>query len=227
MAVHPVQRPLFAEAGMKVVPIEAYTQPKTEVRAKPAAKPRTAPQQRASARRIETQAELDFLPSAQAAPRKLGTTVDAVIYCDAPVATRLHRGIAAALDWSMVFIGYGLFLLTYYLAGGGFAMSRTSIMALGSVLPVLAFAYGLVWTLAGTESCGMRWAQLRLINFDGFPPEPRQRWLRFAGSCLSMLSCGLGLLWCLADEESLTWQDHMSRTFPTPTGLEDQVFRRR
>jgi len=23
-------------------------------------------------------------------------------------------------------------------------------------------------------------------------------------------------LWALADEENLTWQDHISRTFPTP-----------
>ena len=28
-------------------------------------------------------------------------------------------------------------------------------------------------------------------------------------------SAGLGLLWSLADEESLTWHDHMSKTFPT------------
>jgi hypothetical protein len=37
----------------------------------------------------------------------------------------------------------------------------------------------------------------------------------------------LGLLWSLADEESLAWQDHISRTFPTPTAADTLVFRRR
>ena len=72
----------------------------------------------------------------------------------------------------------------------------------------------------------MHWTHLRLTTFDGFRPELRQRLLRFAGSCLSLCTV-VGLLWSLADEESLTWQDHISRTFPTPRELESQVFHRR
>ena len=34
-----------------------------------------------------------------------------MINCEAPVATLLHRAVAAALDASMVLIAYGLFLL--------------------------------------------------------------------------------------------------------------------
>jgi len=230
MSPHPLQRTLFADVGTNVIPIEAYSQPRMEpqreARPKGVAKPRAARRQPAASRRVETQAELEFLPS-QASPRKLGTTVEASLYCDAPVATRLHRSLAAALDWSLVLIGYGLFLAGYHLAGGEFSLTKTSVMAMGAVLLALAFTYGLVWALAGGETYGMRWAHLRLLNFDGFPPEPRQRLLRFAGSCLSVLSCGLGFLWSLGDEESFTWQDHVSGTFPTPSGLEDQIFRRR
>jgi len=36
-----------------------------------------------------------------------------------------------------------------------------------------------------------------------------------AAACLSLCSAGLGLIWSLADEEGLTWHDHMSKTFPT------------
>lgn len=157
--------------------------------------------------------------------RTLGTTVEAVIFCEAPVATPLHRAVAAALDWSMVLLGYVLFLLAFFLAGGEFALTRHNMLMFGAALLLMAFTYGLFWTIAGTESAGMRWTRLRLTTFDGFPPEPRQRVLRFAGCCLSCCTV-LGLLWSLADEESLTWQDHISRTFPTPLASDSQIFHR-
>jgi uncharacterized RDD family membrane protein YckC len=105
-------------------------------------------------------------------------------------------------------------------------MTKLDVLMVAGGLPLVGFAYGAMWAVVGAETFGMRWAQLRLLNFDGFPPEPKQRALRFAASCLSYLTCGLGHLWALADEECLTWPDHISRTFPTPRGLEDRVFRR-
>jgi uncharacterized RDD family membrane protein YckC len=72
----------------------------------------------------------------------------------------------------------------------------------------------------------MRWTHLQVMTFDGFPPDGGQRLLRFAGACLSLCTV-VGLLWCLADEEGLTWTDHISRTFPTPREWNSQVFRRR
>jgi uncharacterized RDD family membrane protein YckC len=126
----------------------------------------------------------------------------------------------------MVLLGYGLFLLTYSLAGGEFILSRSNMLLFGAALLLMAFTYGLFWTIAGTESAGMRWTRLRLTTFDGFPPEPSHRVLRFAGSCLSCCTV-VGLLWSLVDEESLTWQDHISRTFPTPMASDSQVFHRR
>jgi hypothetical protein len=72
----------------------------------------------------------------------------------------------------------------------------------------------------------MHWAQLRLTTFDGFPTENRTRFVRFGAACLSRCTL-LGLLWSLADEESLSWQDHISRTFPTPRRSESEIFRRR
>ncbi len=226
-----VQGTLFqARPNSNVIPIAAYSPAKPERASRPKAETsaRTAKAQprRASARIDENQGSLDFLPAATAKPRTLGTTVEAVIYCEAPVATTLHRAVAAALDWSMVLIGYGLFLSAFHLAGGQFVLTKTNVLIYAATLPLVAFAYGLVWTVAGTETAGMRWAYLRLITFDGFPPEPRQRILRFAGSCLSFCTL-VGLLWSLADEENLTWQDHISRTFPTPRASESQIFHRR
>jgi len=220
-----VQRPLFQDRpAPNVIPFEAYGQTPVEPRRRRPADP--AKPRRLKPRVSEAQGSLDFLPAAPDHPRTLGTTVEAVVICEAPVAAPLHRAIAAVFDWSMVFIGFGLFVLAFSLAGGRFVPGKSSLMLCAGALILIAFTYGLLWTVAGTETAGMRWAGLRLITFEGFPPERQQRVLRFLGSCLSLCTV-VGMLWSLADEESLTWQDHISGTFPTPRASESQVFYRR
>jgi len=85
------------------------------------------------------------------------------------------------------------------------------VMVIGAV----AFLYRLLWCLGNGDTPGMRFAGLRLVNFDGRPPDRDQRLLRLGASVLSLASAGLGLVWALVDEESLTWHDHISKTFPT------------
>lgn len=212
----------FELPNTNVVPIEQFAPLPVRPRSKPAARkpvPRNIP------RVPEEQGKLDFLPPAVDKPRTLGTTVEAVIFCEDPVASMLHRGVAAALDGSMVLIGYALFLLVFSLLGGEFEFNQTNLIVFAAVLPVLTFTYGLVWAIAGRETPGMVWTHLHLTTFEGFEPERRQLVTRFLASCLS-LSTGLGLLWPFVDEENLGWQDHMSRTFPTP-GLKSDKFLRR
>jgi hypothetical protein len=48
---------------------------------------------------------------------------------------------------------------------------------------------------------------------------------RFFGACITRCTL-LGLFWLLADEEGLAWQDHMSRTFPTPDDSGSLIIRR-
>jgi len=62
----------------------------------------------------------------------------------------------------------------------------------------------------------MYWTRLKLVNFDGQPPDLRQRLCRSGFALLSMAAGAVGLIWALVDEEALTWHDHISRTFPTP-----------
>ncbi len=78
------------------------------------------------------QSTLDFLPtpSVQSA-RTLKTTVEAVIYCDSPVATPIHRALAALLDSSMIFLALGLFLGIFEIFGGPFSWSRQEHHDLG------------------------------------------------------------------------------------------------
>lgn len=185
-----------------------------------------APPRRTPRPRVEGQGELELLAPAEPKTNSLGTTVGGRIYCDMPVATPLHRALAAAFDWAMVLIAYGLFLAVFALCGGEFDLTRPNLTIFAGALAIVALTYGLCWTIAGTETAGMRRAHLRVVTFDGFAPDIWQRVARLAGTCLSLLSI-LGILWTVADEESLGWQDHISRTFPTAHELESRVFRRR
>jgi len=138
-----------------------------------------------------------------------------VIYCDAPVALPAHRLIAAAFDASMVLIGVGIFLAVFSISGGDVALSKENVPFFLGVLAVLALFYRFLWCVANGDTPGMRFAGLKLVDFDGRVPDREQRGRRQVASFLSLVSAGLGLVWALVDEESLTWHDHISKTFPT------------
>jgi uncharacterized RDD family membrane protein YckC len=218
-----MQASLFPTSNVIAMRPHAESKPRTRAEA-----PGRPSSQKPAAKRArpvpDGQGTLDFLPPAPAKPRQLGTSVEAVIYCEAPVSATLHRAVASALDWSMVALGYGLFLLAFYLLGGRFDLTRSNVTMFAAMLPIIGFTYGLLFAWTGADTPGMRWAQLRLTTFDGFPPDRRQRLVRFGAACLSRCTL-LGLLWSLADEESLAWHDHISRTFPTLRDSRTLVFR--
>jgi uncharacterized RDD family membrane protein YckC len=146
----------------------------------------------------------------------LGTEVEAVIYCDAPVALPVHRLMAVAADASMIAIALVLFVVIFYLSGGRIVFTKSSLLLFGGVIAAVVFLYRMLWCLGGGDTPGMRFAGLRLVDFDGRRPQREQRTIRLAASMLSIVSAGLGLVWALVDEENLTWHDHISKTFPTP-----------
>ena len=216
-AIRGVQQQLFPGQS-NVIPIAIYS-PRAE--SKPPQK-RSAPRRRPVA---EGQGALDFLPPEAPKPRTLSTTVEAMVSCDSPVAPPMHRAIAAAIDCGVALLGYVMFLVLYFALGGEFEWNRLNLEVFGGALLLIGFSYGLIWTLAGADTAGMRWTGLRLTTFEGFPPERKHRVMRFVGGCLSLCTV-VGRLWSLADEESLTWHDHISRTFPTPLRVRAEVFRR-
>jgi uncharacterized RDD family membrane protein YckC len=199
------QPSLFSSREMpRVVPFESISPA-------PPAPPerRTTPVRPRTRKPHPGQGTLDLAPAHDSA-------VETVIYCDAPVALPVHRVLAVALDTSMVAVALGLFLLTFRLICGDIVLNNHTIPLYLGIAVVFAILYKVLWALADGDSVGLRWARLKLVNFDGRPPDREQRLYRLASSFLSLLAVGLGLLWALADEESLTWHDHISRTFPTP-----------
>jgi uncharacterized RDD family membrane protein YckC len=141
---------------------------------------------------------------------------DGVIYCDAPVAVPAHRAMAAAADASIILIALAVFGVIFHLAGGSFVLSAKTAPVFLCVAAGVVVFYRLLWCLANGDSAGQSWARLRLVNFDGQKPTRNQRFCRLASGLLSVLAAGIGLLWSLVDEETLTWHDHISKTFPTP-----------
>ena len=201
-------------ASPKVIPIPMLTPSRASRNEVPSRKARPVTP-RAPRRDPASQQTLDF-HGAAAHSMAFGTEVHAVIYCDAPVALPAHRMIAAAFDASMVLIAVGLFLGIFFLSGGMLMLTKQNAPFLFAVAALLALFYRFLWVLGNGETPGMRFAGLRLVNFDGRSPDRDQRAFRQVSSMLSFLSAGLGLVWALVDEENLTWHDHISKTFPTP-----------
>jgi uncharacterized RDD family membrane protein YckC len=180
-----------------------------------------SPEPRVTARKThappppDVQGTLDFIPAPLQRGRKLKTDVDAQVFCDQPVATPTHRLVASAIDGAIILFGFGLLVALFELLGGSFGSGKPLWIGLAVALALVSMLYGLIWAIAGTETAGMRLTDLQLITFDGFQVDPRSRALRFASTWLSFCSGGLGILWAVADEENLTWHDHISKTFPT------------
>jgi uncharacterized RDD family membrane protein YckC len=174
--------------------------------------------QRPAARRVPpNQQALNF--TEHPAMGALESQVDAVIFCEARAASPIHRFIAMAIDGSVVLAAIGLFAASFAIGGGSLVLEKNTLMALAVIAGLFWFFYHLLFCLAGGDTPGMRWTQLRLVNFDGRRPRREQRVQRLLASCLSIAAAFLGVIWALVDEESLTWHDHISKTFPTADPL--------
>jgi uncharacterized RDD family membrane protein YckC len=232
IVAQPLQRQLFVNRQQpKVIAFDSLgtaTRPQPPRTVERTAAQKTDPGRRLSGTRPPgTQTKLDFLPPALPTSRKLKTTVEAVIFCDYPVAAKVHRFLASAVDLSMIVIAFGMFVLGFHLAGGEFTPDRQSVAVFGVSFVLIACFYGILYVLADGDTPGKRWTRLRLVNFDGFPPDRAQRMQRLCGFALGLAAAGTGLFWALVDEESLAWHDHISKTFLTVREQDTNFFRQR
>lgn len=216
-----LQQSLFAlRDGGKVVSIDGE-----EPERRPTRRPNATANRRrqATASYLPQQGVLEFVPMAGPQARKLATSVDARIYCEHPVATLTHRMFAALYDFGFISVLVMAFLGILYWGCDDLVTAIAEpvsavILAAGALL--IGLLYHTVFLAVRGETPGMRFAGLRLVDFDGRNTTEEQVYMRIMGAFFSVLPAGLGLLWALVDEESLTWQDHISHTFPTPIASE-------
>ena len=217
------QTSLFREgsAGSKVIPIPTltplhpYHRDSNHGAARGTTQRRPGPRSSAPVRSHHRRSDFQQTLGFHDAPAEVRVQPGEAIGCDAPVAAPTHRLVAAAIDASLILVGLGVFLLIFFFSGGQVALDRQALSFLLGVTAVIALFYRALWCLANGDSPGMRFAGLRLVDFDGRRPDREQRGIRQVASLLSLLSAGLGLVWALVDEENLTWHDHISKTFPT------------
>lgn len=201
------QASLFASERPKVIPFESVAAGRmTRDRMARAQRQSHSQTQSGTAQRtVQQNLDFDFRPRAQR---------QHTAYVEAPIAGPRIRLKAAFADSVIMASGVALAALTFRLLGGSFIVTKqTALFHAGAVAAMLLF-YQLFWCVLGRETAGMRLFRLRLVTFDGSAPGWRLRVLRFGATCLGAVAAGMGLVWALVDEEKLTWQDHISKTFP-------------
>jgi uncharacterized RDD family membrane protein YckC len=206
------QPSLFREVagGPKVVPIPTLSplRPSSPLEREGVRRNAMRAQQRRHA--AEAQQRLDLQSQGEVQPRP-----EEVLFCDARVALPTQRTLAAAADGAAVLLGTGIFVGLALWKGIDFGIHGNLFLVPLGMVAVVAVLYRGLWCLANRDTPGMRFAGLRLVDFDGRTPRRDRRVLRQFAGLLSLASAGVGLAWALVDEESLTWHDHISKTFPT------------
>lgn len=130
-----------------------------------------------------------------------------------PVATIDERRLAGLVDALCLLFACGGFLALFGSLGGHFAFSKLSAAVYAASFAIVYLQYFSLFTVFGGTTPGMMLRGLRVVDFSGEDPSPRQLLLRAAGYMLSAGSFFLGFLWSQWDEDELTWHDRISRTY--------------
>ena len=142
-----------------------------------------------------------------------------------PVAPLDERRLAGFIDAACLGFACGGFLALFGSLGGHFALSKLSAAVYAVSFAIVYLQYFALFTVFGGTTPGMMLRGLRVVDFSGEEPTPKQLLLRAAGYMLSAGTFLLGFLWVEWDEDELTWHDRISRTYlsATETVAESQL----
>jgi uncharacterized RDD family membrane protein YckC len=130
-----------------------------------------------------------------------------------PVASIEERRLSGLIDAACLLFACGGFLALFGSLGGHFAFSKLSTAVYAASFAIVYLQYFSLFTVFGGTTPGMMLRGLRVVDFGGEDPSPRQLLLRAAGYMLSAGTFFLGFLWSQWDEDELTWHDRISRTY--------------
>jgi uncharacterized RDD family membrane protein YckC len=130
-----------------------------------------------------------------------------------PVAPIEERRLSGLIDAACLLFACGGFLALFGSLGGQFAFSKLNAAVYAISFAIVYLQYFALFTVFGGTTPGMMLRGLRVVDFSGEEPSPRQFLLRAAGYMLSAGSFFLGFLWVQWDEDELTWHDRISRTY--------------
>ena len=130
-----------------------------------------------------------------------------------PVAPIEERRLAGLIDAACLVFACGGFLALFGSLGGHFAFSKLNAAVYATAFAIVYLQYFALFTVFGGTTPGMMLRGLRVVDFSGEEPSPRQLLLRAAGYMLSAGTFFLGFIWVQWDEDELTWHDRISRTY--------------
>ena len=130
-----------------------------------------------------------------------------------PVASIEERRLSGAIDAACLAFACGGFLALFGSLGGHFALSKLNAAVYAASFAIVYLQYFALFTVFGGTTPGMMLRGLRVVDFSGEEPAPKQLLLRAAGYVLSAGTFFLGFLWAQWDEDELTWHDRISRTY--------------
>ena len=73
--------------------------------------------------------------------------------------------------------------------------------------------YLFLFMLSASQTPGMKYRRLVVVNSEDMPLDPKRACLRGFGYLISILPLLLGFVWMLIDPEHLTWADKVSGTY--------------
>jgi len=132
-----------------------------------------------------------------------------------PVADLADRRAAGLLAAGLLVISYGLFLILFSSLGGKLSWGKVDSLIYAATSFLFYAQYFALFTVFGGVTPGMLVRGLRVVSFDGAPPEPAQLLWRAFGYLASAAALFLGFLWPLWDEDHLAWHDRISHTYLT------------
>jgi uncharacterized RDD family membrane protein YckC len=195
----PRQAPLFAyRPPRKVVGLDDYMERPVQVRRKNPGGTRR--------RRMVSEAQAAF----QFDQPQAGATRRWAQWRVAPLPV---RAMAACFDAFVVLGLTSAFLFIVKTFLGELPLDRVCLACYAGSALALAGLYKLLWGVFGQVTLGLQVAHIELVRFDGARPTTGQRMWRVMLGGLSLASAGMGVVWSLADEDRLTWHDHISQTY--------------
>jgi len=133
-----------------------------------------------------------------------------------PKAGLGFRLIAGLVDFSLLLLVLGVFLVIGRLATGGSGHAAQLIATLSLPFYLLFVLLALVYVTylhgSGGQTLGKRMLGLRLMTTHGERVGYVNAFLRFVAACFSVALLGLGVLWIGLDPNKQGWHDKIART---------------
>lgn len=132
-----------------------------------------------------------------------------------PVAGLTSRRLAGLLDAALILGVFAGFLVMFRTLGGQLGFLKINFAIYGAIFFLIYVLYFGLFTLFSGATLGMQAGGLAVVAMDGGFPDSRQLAWRSFGYILSGGAIFLGFIWAFWDDDQLTWQDRISRTYIT------------